>query len=91
MSDCLNIQIICSFNTDVSKIDKALLRKGRLIGKYDFQELETEKANQLSKKLGFESNYDSPVSLSEIYNQDEKNFNQEKERKKIGFQSKKAS
>lgn len=91
LSDCLNIQIICSFNTDVSKIDKALLRKGRLIGKYDFQELETEKANQLSKKLGFESNYDSPVSLSEIYNQDEKNFNQEKERKKIGFQSKKAS
>ena len=31
LSDCLNIQIICSFNTDISKVDSALMRKGRLI------------------------------------------------------------
>ena len=33
LSDCLNIQVICSFNTDISKIDSALMRKGRLIAK----------------------------------------------------------
>ena len=91
LSDCLNIQIICSFNTDVSNIDRALLRKGRLIAKYDFQELETKKANQLSKKLGFESSYDSPVALSEIYNQDEKNFKEQQKITKIGFQNRQAS
>ena len=26
LSDCLNIQIICSFNTDISKVDNALMR-----------------------------------------------------------------
>ena len=50
LSDCLNIQIICSFNTDISKVDSALMRKGRLIAKYEFKELEVEKARALSKK-----------------------------------------
>ena len=84
LSDCLNIQIICSFNTDVSKIDNALLRKGRLIAKYDFKELEVHKANELSKRLGFKSTFDTPMSLTAIYNQDEMEFNQLK-RVKIGF------
>ena len=39
LSDCLQIQIICSFNTSLDNVDKALLRKGRLIAKYDFQPL----------------------------------------------------
>lgn len=90
LSDCLNIQIVCSFNTDVSNIDKALLRKGRLIAKYDFQELETEKANKLSKKLGFEATFYSPIALSEIYNQEDKNYNQKQKVKTIGFQTRNA-
>jgi hypothetical protein len=44
LSDCLNIQIICSFNTDISKVDSALMRKGRLIAKYEFRELECFKS-----------------------------------------------
>ena len=39
LSDCLNIQLICTFNTDISKIDSALMRKGRLIAKYEFKEI----------------------------------------------------
>jgi len=46
--DCLNIQIICSFNIDIIKVDSALLRKGRLIAKYEFKELEVAKAQALS-------------------------------------------
>ena len=53
LSDWLNIQLICSFNSDISKIDSALMRKGRLIAKYEFKELEVEKANALSLKLRF--------------------------------------
>ncbi len=87
LSDCLNIQIICSFNTDISKVDSALMRKGRLIAKYEFKELEVAKAQTLSQKLGFSSNLTSPMNLTEIYNQQEKNFNQQKRRTAIGFKA----
>ncbi len=84
LSDYLNIQIICSFNTDVSQIDKALLRKGRLIAKYEFKELEIEKAQALSNKLGFNSIVQNPMTLTAIYNQDDKDFAEVK-RSSIGF------
>jgi len=84
LSDCLNIQIICSFNTDISKVDNALLRKGRLIAKYEFRELEPVKANALSEKLGFKTHFERPVPLTEIYNQTEKEFREIK-KKRIGF------
>lgn len=85
LSDCLNIQIICSFNTDVSKIDQALMRKGRLIAKYEFKELETLKAQALSNKLGFDSIVHAPMSLTDIYNQKEKTFAIDAKRRPIGF------
>ena len=85
LSDCLNIQIICTFNTDISKIDSALLRKGRLIAKYEFKELEVHKAVALSNKLGFKINYSSPMPLSAIYNQGEKDFQEIKKDYTIGY------
>src|SRR5664280_1686071 len=85
LSDCLSIQVICSFNTDISKIDSALMRKGRLIAKYEFKELEIEKATMLSQKLGFATTFNSPVTLTAIYNQDEKDFQQVKRQNTIGF------
>jgi hypothetical protein len=85
LADCLNIQIICSFNTDISKIDAALMRKGRLIAKYEFKELEIEKAQQLSNKLGFDKTINTPMTLTAIYNQDEKDFQQTIKRNAIGF------
>jgi len=85
LSDCLNIQIICSFNTDISQVDKALMRKGRLIAKYEFKELEVQKAMALSKKLGFETIFNSPMTLTAIYNQEEKDFQQIKRKNPIGF------
>ena len=68
LSDCLNIQIICTFNTDLKKIDPALLRKGRIIAKYQFKALEVHKAKLLSKNLGFKVKINSPATLAEIYN-----------------------
>jgi hypothetical protein len=87
LSDCLNIQIICSFNTDISKVDSALLRKGRLIAKYEFKELEVVKAQQLSNKLSFRTNIYKPMTLSEIYNFDEMNFLGTNQKRPIGFQT----
>ena len=85
LADCLNIQIICTFNTDISMIDKALLRKGRLIAQYEFKELELEKGKKLAQSLGFEKPIEKPMSLSEIYNLDEMDFEFTPSKGKIGF------
>ncbi len=85
LSDCLNIQIICSFNTDISRVDNALMRKGRLIAKYEFKELEKEKAQKLSDKLGFDSTIDTSMTLTDIYNQQETAFQKVPIRNVIGF------
>jgi hypothetical protein len=87
LSDCLNIQIICSFNTELAKVDNALLRKGRLIAKYEFKELGLTKAQKLSQRLGFTTKINSPMTLTEIYNQEEKDFQQQKKRTSIGFKA----
>lgn len=84
LSDFLNIQIICSFNTDISNIDSALTRKGRLIAKYEFKELSVDKARALSAKLGYDTIIDSPLTLTSIYNQRERDF-QPTSKAKIGF------
>jgi ATPase family associated with various cellular activities (AAA) len=44
LSDFLNVQLICTFNSDLTSIDQALLRKGRLIARYEFGKLGTGKA-----------------------------------------------
>ena len=85
LSDCLNIQIICTFNTDLSKVDKALLRKGRLIAKYEFKELEAAKARALSDKLGYHTKIVQPMLLTAIYHQEEQEFKQKNEKNPLGF------
>jgi hypothetical protein len=71
LSDCLNIQILCTFNTHITRIDKALMRKGRLIAIYEFRELMKEKAKELSQSLGHESRVEKDTLLTDIYNQGE--------------------
>jgi hypothetical protein len=71
LSDFLGMQIICTFNNDISTIDDALLRKGRLILKHEFKKLEVVDAQKLSDKLGFKHIIEDPMTLAEIYNQDD--------------------
>ncbi len=86
IADSLGIQIIATFNTDLKNIDKALLRKGRLTAIYEFKELEFQKANKLANSLNIE-NFETfePMSLADIFNFQETNFNIKKEKIKIGF------
>jgi superfamily I DNA and/or RNA helicase len=84
MSDCLNVQIICTFNSEISYIDSALMRKGRLIAKYEFGKLSVEKANKLSNHLGLNNVITKPLTLAEITNQDESNY-EVKQHAVIGF------
>ena len=61
------------------------MRKGRLIAKYEFKDLELEKARTLTRKLGFEKNVTAPMALTAIYNHDEIDFIQSKRSNPIGF------
>jgi len=67
LSDCLNLQIICTFNTDISRIDKALLRKGRIIAKYEFKPLTIRKAENIAKILGRPVSFDHDMTLADVY------------------------
>ena len=63
-------QIIATFNCDLTSIDPALLRKGRLIANYEFNQLDIDSAKALSEKLGFgTAGVTGPMTLAEIYNQ----------------------
>lgn len=83
LSDILSIQIVGTFNCNYKEIDEALLRKGRLICKHEFGKLSIEKAQKLSNKLKFTTTIMEPMTLSDIYNQDEKDY--KSIRKSIGF------
>ena len=84
LSDVLECQLICTFNSDISKIDSALLRKGRLIAEYKFKELSVEKCNAYLLSLGKEAKVNEPCSLAELTNMEVKEI-KDNNNKKIGF------
>ncbi|CAF2828606.1 unnamed protein product [Rotaria sp. Silwood2] len=74
LGDAMHMQIIATFNCDLTIIDRALLRKGRLIADYEFGKLNVDNAKLLSNKLGFAIEHISePMTLAGIYNQNEEN------------------
>ena len=68
LGDCLNLQIIATFNSDLTKIDKALLRKGRLIAEWKFDRLNLADSRRLAKHLGIKDKINEPKTLAELYN-----------------------
>lgn len=83
LSDIFNIKFICTFNTNIDKIDKALLRKGRCKINYEFKELAADKVEKLAKKLKINMSEYKAMTLADIYNFSEEI--KEKKTKKIGF------
>ena len=85
LSDFLGMQILCTFNSDITTIDEALMRKGRLILKHKFEKLSKENAQVLSDKLGFTNKITQDMTLAEIYNQDDKFSDISENKTKLGF------
>lgn len=84
LGDCLNIQIIATFNMKREKIDQALLRKGRLIAEHKFGKLSVNESNTLLKHLNKDVKVKEPMVLADIYNIEEELYKVENN-KKIGF------
>lgn len=72
LADFLNVQLICMFNSSLTMVDSALMRKGRLIAKYEFGKLGISKAQRLSEHFGFDSMINQPMTIAEIANPHEK-------------------
>jgi len=85
LSDCLNISIVATFNTNTNNIDSALLRDGRLLKSYMFNKLEPAKATKLLKSIGHDVEAKTPMSLSEIYYYGEDNKTNMFKDNKVGF------
>jgi len=71
LADFLNVQLICTFNNSLTLVDSALMRKGRLIAKYEFGKLGIEKAKKLSRHFGFDTAITKPMTIAEIANPNE--------------------
>lgn len=83
LGDSLNIQIIATFNTNFKDIDPAMLRKGRLLSKYEFTKLSVKKSQELLNKLKIDAIATEPMSLAEIYNYNQEEYG--KEERRIGL------
>lgn len=68
LADFLNVQIICTFNNSLTLVDSALMRKGRLIAKYEFGKLSVGKAQRLSKHFGYDTIIEEPMTIAAIAN-----------------------
>lgn len=87
LGDSLNMQIICSFNTEKDKIDTALLRKGRLNNDHYFDKLSIEDAQRVLDTNNIEYTAKDEMTLAEIFNTNEIDFSDKikKQTKTIGF------
>lgn len=84
LGDELCMKFICTFNAPLTDIDTALLRKGRLVARYEFKDLTTDKVNKLIEKEGLGiPQQTNPMSLAEIFNYEGTDFTMG--RKKVGF------
>jgi hypothetical protein len=66
------VQLICTFNNSLTLVDSALMRKGRLIAKYEFGKLGVKKSQALSDHFGNSTIINKPMTIAEIANQHEK-------------------
>lgn len=85
LGDCLNIQVIATFNIKREKIDQALLRKGRLIAEHKFEKLSMENTNKLLKSLKKDFIVEEGMVLADIYNIETEVFKSTNKTNKIGF------
>jgi hypothetical protein len=84
LSDCLHMQLICTFNNDITRLDKALLRKGRIIARYEFKPLAIEKTRRLACSIGITDIINRPMTHAEIFHLSDSDYTL-KTGKKIGF------
>ena len=72
LNDILGLMVIATFNIEISKIDSALLRPGRLLARKEFKKMDELQTENLAAALGIEKPETDlnkyPITLAEFYN-----------------------
>ena len=84
LGDCLNIMVVATFNIDRENIDSALVRKGRLLLEHHFKALPADQSNKVLESIGSPRRTSDPMTLAEIYNDEDNGFVAE-EKRRVGF------
>lgn len=79
LAEVISCKFICTFNTALTNIDNALLRKGRLKLKYEFKKLSKDKVHELIPELN------EDMSVADVFNYKKENDFSKKITRKIGF------
>jgi SpoVK/Ycf46/Vps4 family AAA+-type ATPase len=90
LNDILGLMVIATFNTELSKIDSALLRPQRLLARKMFKKMPKDRAEKLASELNIEMpDIKYPASLAEFYAANQNHnvliHDLDEERKMIGF------
>lgn len=85
LGEALKLKVICTFNCQYNKIDRALIRKGRLKFAYKFEFLTIDKVNNLFSKLDINYEATECMSLTNVINFNLNNDLNVNQNKKIGF------
>lgn len=78
LASAIKCKFICTFNTSLSNIDKALQRKGRMKIKYEFGKLKYDKAVKINPKVT------TDTAVAELFFDNENDFSK-KQQRRIGF------
>jgi len=68
LADFLELNIICTFDTDIDNIDPALIRKGRLKGMMEFKKLSAESARKMAVEFDLTTMITGPMTVAEVWN-----------------------
>jgi ATP-dependent 26S proteasome regulatory subunit len=86
LKDSMKMKVICTFNCELTKIDPALLRKGRLFMEYKFDKLSIAECQRLADHCDLDIEVDSEMTLAELFNHDKVTSTENSfEERKIGF------
>jgi len=88
MGNVFSISVIATYNSRRQDIDKALLRKGRLKGEYQFDKLDVEQCQEILDENKINYTAKEPMTLAEIFNTNEPDVlvtSDLKEEKRMGF------
>ena len=69
LGDFLQMHLICTVNCEISKLDPAITRPGRLLAYREFKRLSREQAMQIATAKGIRLPEQKDYSLAEIYTQ----------------------
>jgi len=86
LKDSMKMKVICTFNCELTKIDPALLRKGRLFMEYKFDKLTVSECQRLADHCNLDIEVDTEMTLAELFNhQKVTSVANSFEERKIGF------